>query len=96
MILHCRKRPIDITAMLWDGTRQRADEIIQWSDGQISLDDGEPCMTLRVRTMEGVYITKPGVYILRGIRGEFYPCDSDVFDQSYDVIGGEHIEEEGP
>ena len=30
---------------------------------------------------------KDGQWIIRGLEGEFYPCDSDVFERSYRKVG---------
>ena len=29
---------------------------------------------------------KPGSYIIRGIKGEIYPCDSEIFESSYEDV----------
>ena len=38
---------------------------------------------IKIGTLEGPHIASPGDYIIRGIRGEFYPCKPDVFEKSY-------------
>lgn len=30
---------------------------------------------------------KKDQWIIKGLKGEFYPCDADVFEQSYDRVG---------
>lgn len=37
-----------------------------------------------VETMEGIMRGKPGDYLMRGIRGEIYPCDKGIFEESYE------------
>lgn len=39
---------------------------------------------LIVLTLEGEMIAKPGWWIIRGVEGEFYPCDPDIFEKTYD------------
>lgn len=39
----------------------------------------------RVRTLEGVMEGKAGDYLMRGVQGELYPCDKDIFEASYEV-----------
>jgi len=39
-----------------------------------------------VETMEGTMTGKPGDYLMRGIKGEVYPCDGEVFENSYEFI----------
>lgn len=36
-----------------------------------------------VSTLEGKLTGKSGDYLLRGIRGELYPCDADIFHETY-------------
>lgn len=41
----------------------------------------------RVDTLEGNYKQgKPGDYLMRGIDGELYICDRDIFDRSYEWV----------
>jgi hypothetical protein len=37
-------------------------------------------------TLEGVYTITPNDYIIKGIKGEIYPCKPDIFDATYDVV----------
>lgn len=36
-----------------------------------------------VETMEGTMTAEAGHYLLRGVEGELYPCDPDVFAKTY-------------
>lgn len=49
---------------------------------QLNFEDG-----FQVTTLEGVMYGKPGDYLMFGIHGEKYPCDKEIFENSYDVIG---------
>jgi len=62
------------------------------------VEDMKPCMKrpiivhakemeepFRVNTLEGDYKQgKPGDYLMRGVDGELYICDRDIFQKSYD------------
>jgi hypothetical protein len=39
---------------------------------------------LIVLTLEGEMVAKPGWWIIRGVQGEFYPCDPDIFAGTYE------------
>jgi hypothetical protein len=39
-----------------------------------------------VYTLEGVMKGKEGDYLLIGINGEYYPCDKDIFEKTYDNV----------
>ena len=45
---------------------------------EISRHGGLPIITL-----EGKMIASDGDYIIRGIKGEFYPCKPDIFEKTY-------------
>lgn len=44
---------------------------------------------LMIRTLEGDMKVSQGDYIIKGVKGEFYPCKPDIFEQTYvaDVEG---------
>jgi hypothetical protein len=39
-----------------------------------------------IDTLEGGHIVCIGDYIITGIRGEFYPCKPDIFEESYEEV----------
>ena len=41
---------------------------------------------LVIRTLEGDMRARYGVYIIKGIHGEFYPCDADIFYRTYSLF----------
>jgi hypothetical protein len=40
--------------------------------------------TFTIFTMEGAMVASEGDWIIRGVKGEFYPCKPDVFEMTYD------------
>ena len=40
-----------------------------------------------IHTLEGWHHANYGDYIIRGVKGEIYPCKSDIFDMTYDAVG---------
>lgn len=86
-----RKLPVAVEAMLWPGGAEAATPVIDWvlsHDGTTCYDDasspeGEH---LAIRTLEGTMRATPGDWIIRGVKGEFYPCKPDVFAETYEVI----------
>lgn len=36
-----------------------------------------------IRTLEGDMVAQPGDWIIRGVKGELYPCKPDIFDATY-------------
>ena len=42
---------------------------------------------LTIRTLEGPMLALFGDFIIKGIKGEFYPCRKDIFEQTYEMVG---------
>ncbi|MFZ7198529.1 hypothetical protein [Avibacterium avium] len=40
-----------------------------------------------IETLEGIMIASDGDWIIKGVRGEFYPCKPDIFEQTYEKVG---------
>lgn len=49
-------------------------------------DDGVSYETanLFIDTMEGEMMASPGDWIIKGVKGEFYPCKPDIFEATYE------------
>lgn len=41
---------------------------------------------LMIRTLEGDMKVGLGDWVIRGVKGEFYPCKPDIFEQTYELI----------
>ena len=39
-----------------------------------------------VESLEGLVRGKPGDWLMRGVRGELYVCDKEIFEQTYELI----------
>ena len=39
---------------------------------------------LVIPTLEGDHLAEPGDWIIKGVKGEFYPCKPDIFAATYD------------
>lgn len=39
-----------------------------------------------IYTLEGWHHANYGDYIIRGVKGELYPCKPDIFDMTYDMV----------
>jgi hypothetical protein len=79
-----RKKPVVIDARLFDGTN--AAEVAEWCGGYINaardLDD-EP-QWIEIQMLEGVMRANEGDWVIRGVKGEFYPCKPDIFAATYE------------
>jgi len=41
---------------------------------------------LVIRTLEGDHMALLGDYIIKGVRGEIYPCKPDIFEMTYEKV----------
>lgn len=41
---------------------------------------------LVIKTLEGEYPVSIGDYVIKGIKGEFYPCKPDIFELTYEEV----------
>ena len=41
---------------------------------------------MKIPTLEGEMTASINDYIIKGIKGEFYPCKPDIFEQTYEKI----------
>ena len=39
-----------------------------------------------INTLEGTMYAKVGDWIIRGVKGEFYPCKPDIFEATYEPV----------
>jgi hypothetical protein len=81
-----RKKPVVVEAILIPDKSEEAYAIRDHlrrlgADIDLSLAPG-----MAIRTLEGMMHANPGDYIIKGIKGEFYPCKPDIFEQTYEVV----------
>ena len=41
---------------------------------------------LKINTLEGGLYAEKGDYIIKGVKGEFYPCKPDIFEMTYEPV----------
>lgn len=81
------KKPITIEAIQWDGTSKSYQEIQELNkDGKFiisSMGNRTEGIELTIPTLEGDMKASKGDWIIKGIKGEIYPCKPDIFEESY-------------
>lgn len=74
-----KTKPCEIEAVQWTG--ENLTEILRFANTQnIDITSG----VLIIKTLEGDMRANVGDYIIRGLRGEYYPCKPDVFHTKYE------------
>lgn len=87
-----RKRPVEIEAF-----KLGADCIPDWFMDAVTVNEvilhGSSSAFHRVEdtnadihTLEGWHHANYGDYIIRGVKGEIYPCKADIFEMTYEVV----------
>ena len=54
-------------------------EVAAWCGGEVT-DEG-----VEIPTLEGTMTGRPGDWIIKGVRDEFYPCRADIFLETYEA-----------
>lgn len=77
-----RKKPVVIEAWQWDGVATHSERPDWLQDHRVTADHNE--QTLKIATLEGVMTAASGDWIIRGVKGEIYPCKPDIFAATYE------------
>ena len=74
------KNPIEIEAVQWNGNNEaEIKEFVKDSMRTFNYEQN----AISIETPEGVMKASLNDYIIKGIKGEFYPCKPDIFENSY-------------
>ena len=79
-----RKKPVVIEAIQWTG--KNGDEIEDFIKGckhTHTYDDKG--LAIYLDTLEGGHIASVGDWIIKGVKGEFYPCKPDIFEMTCEL-----------
>jgi hypothetical protein len=78
-----RKKPVVIEAECYDGTTMSLERIasmggareVRWCPDGLYID-----------TLEGTMKASVGDWIIKGVKGELYPCKPDIFAATYEAV----------
>lgn len=88
-----RKKPAVIEAMQlrWDNWNEMCEFV-----GVGKLSEGKPegfnpdgksdVIGMHIPTLEGLMTATQGDWIIKGVKGEFYPCKPDIFEMTYEAV----------
>ncbi len=87
-MLQYRKKPVVIEAIQWDG--KNFHEILDFAPKKVNweVNTSKNINFLEVSTLEGILQASVGDYIIKGVKGEFYPIKEEIFNLTYDAILG--------
>ena len=87
-----RKLPVVIEAIQF--TEENKEEVYNFVtnlDDNFPQFDQDEVSIICINTLEGLMIGRIGDYIIKGIKGEFYPCKEDIFNKSYELVEEENV-----
>jgi len=68
-------------------TYEEAEEMKPCMKKPITVHARQMAEDFRVNSLEGDYKQgKAGDYLMRGVKGELYICDKDIFEETYDFL----------
>lgn len=76
-----RKKPIVIDAVQWNGSNL---EEVASLGGASEYQQEFLSDDLSIVTLEGTMTANKGDWIIKGVKGELYPCKADIFEASYE------------
>lgn len=89
-----RKKPVVVEAIQWTGSNLEeirnfvgGDLIEDWMEFfDIKRTLKEMLVDIAIDTLEGTMRVDYGDYIIKGVKGEFYPCKPDIFLATYEEV----------
>jgi hypothetical protein len=84
-----RKKPVVIDAVQL--VAEGAHAVAAWCGGRPCSaakpsDPDDVAVWLEIPTLEGVMRADVNDWIIRGVKGEFYPCKPDIFEATYEAV----------
>lgn len=81
MIKRYKKKPVVIEAIQY--TQKNWEECVKFCGKDfICFIENK----LLINTLEGQYRASLGDYIIKGVKGEVYPCKPDIFESTYEEV----------
>lgn len=84
-----RKKPVVIQAFHYDKAASAyvADRLFDWMGTEDVVKHLYGAHgKLYILTLEGRLEITDGDYIIRGVKGEYYPCKPDIFEMTYEKV----------
>lgn len=87
-----RKKPVVVEAFKWTGGPDQEEDpewIVEalaaepWKARIIQINNE---ILLEISTLEGRMTANVGDYIIKGVKGELYPCKPDIFEATYEKV----------
>lgn len=80
MVKRYQKKPVIIEAVQWTGDQKSLNEVVAFCRNVITHPGRND---IQIQTLGGIMEAIPGDFIIKGVKGEFYPCKPDIFRETY-------------
>lgn len=77
------KKPVVVDAIQWTGFNLL--EVGMFIPNGCYFSNTDNPEDIIITTLEGNMTASKGDYIIKGIKGEFYPCKPDIFEATYEL-----------
>lgn len=82
-----RKKPVVIEAIQWTGKNITEVECFMYPQKPIYMSAFSNADDLvGMETLEGTMCASKGDWIMKGVKGEIYPCKPDIFEATYEFV----------
>ena len=82
-----KKKPVIVDAFQWDGTIETLNMLLSMGmETTIYYAGKDGISGLKIKTLEGEHIADLGDWLIKGVKGEFYPCKPDIFEMTYEIL----------
>ena len=62
------------------------DKFEQYRKKPVTIEAYQTDEEIEIETLEGTMKANKGDFIIRGVKGELYPCKPDIFYETYDKV----------
>lgn len=91
-LMKFRKKPVVVEAMKFNGSRDSIQAICDWANrgadepwvDYVTFDNSDRPREVLCHTLEGPLCVAEGDWVIKGTKGEFYPCKPDIFEATYE------------
>ena len=82
-----RKKPVVIDALQYIHDSDGLKYMAEFMGGECMTKPGDDgAYQLHIETLEGTMKANNGDWIIKGVKGEYYPCKPDIFHATYEQV----------
>lgn len=85
-MIRCGKKPVVVETVQLVNDENTIDALKEFCRGRIEIHQTARDVTATVRSLEGLFTAVQGDYIIKDVKGEFYPCNPRIFEKTYEVL----------